>query len=197
MRHIIARHRADIRNLSLQDKLDLATNLIGSGYGEQKSVALHVLEPISSCFTPDRFDVLDGLIRGLHGWSKIDSFTGSLLRNVLERHPKQLVKLVRQWNSDSDLWMRRASVVLFTRKVALSGKYNDVALEHCENLKHDTEDLVRKGVGWSLKDLMRSDKKRVLKYVMSLREQGVSSVVTLYALRDLKGEERARILGRS
>ena len=93
--------------------------------------------------------------------------------------------------------MRRASVVLFTRKVALSGKYNDVALEHCESLKHDAEDLVQKGVGWSLKDLMRSDKKRILKYVMSLREQGVSSVVTLYALRDIKGEERAKILGRS
>ncbi|MBA3253984.1 MAG: DNA alkylation repair protein [Pseudomonadota bacterium] len=196
MRHVIARHRAEIRDLSLQDKLDLATKLIGSGYGEQKSVALHVLEPISSCFMPDRFDVLDGLIRGLHGWSKIDSFTGSLLRDVLERHPKELVKLVRQWNSDSDLWMRRASVVLFTRKVALSGRYNDVALEHCENLKHDAEDLVLKGVGWSLKDLMRSDKKRILEYVISLREQGVSSVVTLYALRDTKGDERARILGR-
>ena len=93
--------------------------------------------------------------------------------------------------------MRRASVVLFTRKVARSGKYNDVALAQCENLKHDPEDMVRKGVGWSLKDLMRSDKKRVLEYVMSLREQGVSSVITLYALRDIKGEERARIVRRS
>ena len=93
--------------------------------------------------------------------------------------------------------MRRASVVLFTRKVARSGKYNDVALAHCDNLKHDPEDMVRKGVGWSLKDLMRSDKKRVLDYVVSLRQQGVSSVITLYALRDIKGAERGTILAKS
>ena len=114
MQNIIARHRVEIQELGLQDKLDLATTLIGSGYGEQKSVALHVLNQIPAYFTPDRFDVLDRLIRGLHGWSKIDSFTGSLLKDVLERHPTEFLKRVRQWNSDPDLWMRRASVVLFS-----------------------------------------------------------------------------------
>lgn len=195
MKALIAKHKAEIRDLDLQDKLDLATTLIRSGYGEQKSVALHVLQQVSSYFTPNRFDLLDELVRGLHGWSKIDSITGTVLKDVLERHPKELIKLVERWNSDVDLWMRRASVVLFTRKVARSGKYNDVALRHCDNLKHDPQDMVRKGVGWALKDLMRCDKKRVLAYVISLRQQGVSSVITLYALRDIKGAERARILG--
>jgi 3-methyladenine DNA glycosylase AlkD len=194
MKALIAKHKAEIRALGLQDKLDLATTLIRSGYGEQKSVALHVLQQMSSYFTPNRFDLLDEQVRGLHGWSKIDGITGTLLKDVLERHPKELTKLVGRWNADDDLWMRRASVVLFTRKVARSGKYNDVALRHCENLKHDPEDMVRKGVGWSLKDLMRSDKKRVLAYVLSLRQQHVSSVITLYALRDIKGAERAKVL---
>jgi 3-methyladenine DNA glycosylase AlkD len=196
MKTIVGKYRAEIRDLGTQDKLDLATSLIGSGYGEQKGVALHVLQQISDYFTPNRFGVLDALVRDLHGWSKIDGVTGSLLMDVLEPHPKELLELASQWNSDPDLWMRRASVVLSTRKVARSGKYNDVAMAHCENLKHDTQAMVRKGVGWSLKDLMRSDKKRVLEYVVSLRRQGVSSVIALYALRDIKGAERARILAR-
>jgi 3-methyladenine DNA glycosylase AlkD len=196
MQSIIAAHTAEIRKLSVADKVALATALIESGYGEQKRVALHVLEQIPEYFTPDRLDSLDTLMRQLHGWSKIDGFTGSLLKDVLERHPKELLRRVRRWNSDPDPWMRRASVVLFTRKVASSGEYTDVALEHCERLKHDTEDLVRKGVGWCLKDIMRADKKRVLDYVVSLRRQGVSSVITLYALRDIKGAERARVLAR-
>jgi 3-methyladenine DNA glycosylase AlkD len=159
-------------------------------------VALHVLEQIPDYFTPDQFDALDALIRQLHGWSKIDGFTGSVLRDVLERHPKAFLARVRRWNSDPDPWMRRASVVLFTRKVARSGQYTDVALEHCDRLKHDTHDMVRKGVGWCLKDIMRADKKRVLDYVVSLRRQSVSSVITLYALRDIKGAERAKVLAR-
>lgn len=197
MKALIAGYRAEIKALDAEDKLELAANLIASGYGEQKGVALHVLQQLPAYFTPDRFDVLDRLVRGLHGWSKIDGITGTLLKDVLERHPKELLKVVKRWNSDPDLWLRRASVVLFTRKVARSGKYNDIALAHCDNLKHDPEDMVRKGVGWSLKDLMRSDKKRVLDYVISLRRDGITSVITLYALRDIKGAERARIFAQS
>lgn len=56
---------------------------------------------------------------------------------------------------------------------------------------------MQKGVGWSLKDLMRSDKERILDYVIDLRARGVSSVITLYAIKDIKGDERAEILGRT
>src|SRR5439155_510076 len=55
-------------------------------------------------------------------------------------------------------------------------------------------DLVRKGVGWALKDLMRGDRERVLEYVKELRRRGVSSTVTLYAIRDLDGRERQEVL---
>ena len=102
--------------------------------------------------------------------------------------------MARDWNGDDDLWLRRASVVLFTRKVAQSGLYTEVALELCDRLKHDAEDMVRKGVGWCLKDVMRADKRRVIEYVKRLRREGVSSVITLYAIRDLKGAERQSVL---
>jgi len=55
---------------------------------------------------------------------------------------------------------------------------------------------VQKGVGWSLKDMMRSDKERIVDYVIDLRTRGVSSVITLYAIKDIKGDERAEILAR-
>jgi hypothetical protein len=51
-----------------------------------------------------------------------------------------------------------------------------------------------KAVGWALKDMLRDDKQKVLTYVKQLRRQGVSSTITLYAIRDLKGKERQEIL---
>ena len=194
---IISTHRQAIRGLQLQEQLELARELIVSEYGEQQSIALFILEPIFEYFSPDKFDQLDKYVRCLHGWSKIDSYTGSLLRDVLFRHPDELIDLVGQWNQDEDLWLRRASVVLFTRKVAKSGRFNDVALNFCENLVRDPELLVQKGVGWSLKDMMRNDKERIIDYVIDLRARGVSSAITLYAIKDLKGEERAEILSRT
>lgn len=191
---ILASYRPAIRQLQTDEKLELAGKLIASEYGEQQSIALHILEPVSGYFTPDKFSQLDQYVRYLHGWSKIDSYTGTLLRDVLFNFPDEMVDLVRSWNQDDDLWLRRASVVLFTRKVAELGRFTDIALSFCEALLFDQEILVQKGVGWSLKDHLRHDKERILDYIIDLRKRGVSSVIILYALRDLKGEDRAAVL---
>ena len=196
-KEIVRTHRQAIRSLTPQEQLELARKLIESEYGEQQSIALFILEPFADYFSPDKFAELDHLVRCLHGWSKIDAYTGSLLRDVLFLHPKELIDLICQWNLDEELWLKRASVVLFTRKVAGSGQFNDEALKFCENLIYDPELLVQKGVGWSLKDLMRVDKERIVDYVVNLRARGVSSVITLYAIKDLKGDERAEILSKT
>ena len=194
---IIRTHHKAIRGLQLQEQLELARKLIESEYGEQQKIALFIIEPHAGYFSPDKFDQIDRLVRYLHGWSNIDSYTGTLLRDVLFQYPDGFLELVRRWNQDEDLWLRRASVVLFTRKVVKSDQFTDVALEFCENLIYDPKVLVQKGVGWSLKDLMRSDKERIKNYVTDLRARGVSSVITLYAIKDIEGDERTEILGKT
>ena len=189
---VVREHRAAIKALGPDEKLDLANRLIESGYGEQQDVALSVLEQLD--LGPTDMDMIDGFVRRLHGWSKIDAYAGTILKHLLERHPEAVIAKVREWNRDPDLWLRRASVVVFTRKVAASGRFNDVALELCDTLARDDEDMVRKGVGWALKDLMRSDKPRIVAYVKELRAAGVSSVITNYAIRELKGAERRDVL---
>ena len=92
------------------------------------------------------------------------------------------------------MWKRRASVTAFVRKVGESGNYTEEALAFCENLIWAKEDLVQKGVGWCLKDVMRGDQKKVFKYVKDLRKRGVPSTITLYAIRDLKGTKRQEVL---
>ena len=85
----------------------------------------------------------------------------------------------------------------FTRRVATEGEFIDEAMAICERLRFDEEDLVRKGVGWVLKDGMRAGpgaKRRVIGMVKAMRREGVSAVVTLSAVRDLKGAERESVL---
>ncbi|MET1412154.1 DNA alkylation repair protein [Roseibium sp. HPY-6] len=194
MKRFVAGYKADFRDLATEQKIELARRLINSGYGEQKTVALALLEQASSYFSPQHFDLLEQLLRGLHGWSKIDAYTGSFLRFVLEAHEEEFIDLLRSWTTDEDLWLRRASVVIFTRKVAKSGLHKDTALANCDVLVKDPERLVQTGVGWCLRDLMRWHREDVLPYVVDLRTKGVSSTITLYALRDIKGALREEIL---
>ena len=196
MKQLIAQWRGDFRQLDDQSRVALARRLINSGYGEQKSVALSLLNMSIDYFDAEQFDLVDQLIRKLHGWSKIDAYSGSFLKSLLSQHPDEMLALSRAWSTDSELWLRRASVVLFTRSVARSGKHIDHALELCELLKHDNEDLVQKGVGWCLKDHLRFDKPRIKDYIVKLRQQSVPSTVTLYAMRDLAKAERQAIISR-
>lgn len=92
------------------------------------------------------------------------------------------------------MWKKRASVVAFVWKIGASGEFTDLILHLCDNLIWDKEDIVKKGVGWALRDTLSGDKKKVLEYVKSLKRQGVSSVITLYALKDVKGREREDVL---
>ena len=85
-------------------------------------------------------------------------------------------------------------MVTFVRKVAKSGEFTEEVIHLCENLIWDDEDIVKKGVGWALKDNLRSAPKRIFPYIKDLRRRGVPSTITLYAIRDLKGAKRQEIL---
>jgi len=172
MKRFVSGLKAEFSQLEGEQKVELAKLLIHSGYGEQKTVALALLEAVPNFFAPERFDLLDQLMRSLHGWSKIDAYTNVFTGKILNAHRDACIELIRLWNADDDLWMRRASVVVFTRKIAKSGKFKDDALGNCEALKNDSEHLVQTGVGWCLRDLMRWHNDEILPYVCDLRKQG-------------------------
>ena len=85
-------------------------------------------------------------------------------------------------------------MVTFVRKVAESGEFTEEVISLCENLIWDEEDIVLKGVGWVLKDNLRSAPDRIFLYIKDLRRRGVSSMITLYAIRDLRGVKRQEVL---
>ncbi len=186
--------RKDIQQLPLRGRLHLARWLVLSGFAEEIDFANATLTWSVKAFGPGDFAYLDEHLNHFHGWSNTDDFCVHVLQPLLLRYPNQTLALLRDWNVSENPWKRRASVVTFVRKVGALGKFTHPALELCENLLSDHEDLVQKGVGWALKDLMRGDNRQVLEYVKSLRRRGVPATITQYAIRDLKGAERQAVL---
>jgi len=184
------------RSLTHEQRLRLAEKWASTGNRTLIHLGVHLLRlsERSGDLTPEDFPFLDAFAGHLQGWGNVDTLCSGVTRPLIEKYPEEVTVLLRKWNASESPAKRRASVVTFTRATAESGRYVDVTLEFCDNLKWDEEDLVRKGVGWALKDTMRADKQRVLDYVKELRRAGVSSTITLYAIRDLKGEERHRVL---
>lgn len=181
-------------DLNLKERLELARKLIRSENSTITHIGIHLLRISRQELNQTHFNFFDECLDNVAEWGNTDLFCGDVLQPILERIPEQVIELLRKWNQSENKWKRRASVVTFTRRTAKKGKHLDIALELCNNLIWDRDDLVRKGVGWALKDNMRFDKKRVLEYVKDLRRKGVSSTITLYAIHDLKGKEREEVL---
>jgi len=194
MSELVEGYLEDFRKLSLEERSELAKMFCASDFSEQVSLGDSLLKLSLKEMTPAHYDFLDKIGDCLNDWGDTDWFCSEITKPLLTKYPEETLELLRRWNSAENLWKRRASVVTFTRKIGESGEFTDEALELCDNLIWDKEDYVRKGVGWALKDNMRGAKKRVLEYVKSLRRKGVSSVITLYAIRDLKGKEREGVL---
>lgn len=144
---------------------------------------------------PQKFEILNEISGYLTDWGPTDSFSLHIMQPLLRKYPSEVKKLLKKWNNSNHMWKKRSSVVTFTRKIGAEGEYVDFLLELCDNLIWEKEDLVRKAVGWALKDnMIGRNKEKVLNYVKDLRKKGVSSTITLYAIRNLKGREREEVL---
>jgi 3-methyladenine DNA glycosylase AlkD len=191
---MVKKYRQAFKTLSFGERVELVRRFFRSGYAGQMSFGIALLKLNVKEMKPKDLGVLEEVADCLNNWGTTDGFCIDVMQPLLLAYPKQVLKLLREWNRSESLWKRRASVVVFTRRIGMSGEFTDEALALCDNLVRDEEDYVRKGVGWALKDTMRGDKKKMLNYVKGLRRKGVSAVITLYAIRDLNGIERKEVL---
>lgn len=193
-RAIMKKYRTDFKELNARQALTIIGKFYNSGVEDQIYAGNYIASLRYEVFNPSNLMIFDKALNNFHTWGTIDDFCVHVFEPLLRKYPKQIFILLKKWNSSENMWKRRASVVAFTRKAGECGLFTDQALELCDNLVNDKEDLVQKGVGWALKDVMRSDKEKVLEYIKKLRKQGASAVITLYALRDIKGPEKKHIL---
>lgn len=133
--------------MSLEERITFARKLVRSENSTVTHIGIHLLRMSRQELGQTHFKFFDECLDNVTEWGNTDLFCGVVLQPILERMPKQVVELLRNWNQSENKWKRRASVVTFTRKTVKNGKFIDIALELCNNLIWDSEDLVRKGVG--------------------------------------------------
>lgn len=193
-REILKPFRPRFLKLSLQERLELAAKFLREHVGELGHVGLHIVALSVKDLTPKHYSYLGDLCNDFRSWSHADHISLEILQPLLRKHPEKTLALCDEWSRSPNRFMRRACVVVFTRKIGKSGEYAQEMLQICNNLIWDKEDIVRKGVGWALKDNLSFAQDHVLPYIKKLRRLGVSSTITLYAIRDLKGAERKEVL---
>ncbi|MFX0076333.1 MAG: DNA alkylation repair protein [Candidatus Hermodarchaeota archaeon] len=181
--------------LNLEERFELSILFYKSKSLAQTNFGLKLLQISIEDLKPDHFPILDEISGYLTDWGPTDSFSLYIMQPLLRKYTNETKNLLKKWNNSDFTWKKRASLVTFTRKIGAEGEFVDFLLELCDNLIWDKEDLVRKAIGWALKDnMIGKNKKRLINYVKNLRKIGVSSTTTLYAIRKLKDKEREEVL---
>jgi 3-methyladenine DNA glycosylase AlkD len=147
----------------------LCEELFKSGYMEDSFVVSNWTHALKGKYEREDFVVFRRWIEMyITNWAACDSFCNHTMGDFLEKFPEYIGELKR-WTQLDNRWMRRAAAVSLIVP-AKHGKFLNDVLDIADLLLTDTDDLVRKGYGWLLKESSRIHQKEVFDYVMRNRK---------------------------
>lgn len=137
-------------------------------------------------------DVKRWLEHACGNWGLVDStLAPSILAPLLDLHP-DLIPEVVSWTESPSQWVRRGATVAFVPLVSQK-KHVPTAYTIASRLFDEKEDLVRKAVGWLLRETGKSDMKRLETFLL---EHGpkIPRTSLRYAIERFPKDERKRLL---
>jgi 3-methyladenine DNA glycosylase AlkD len=84
--------------------------------------------------------------------------------DLIQKYP-QLIREIKSWARSKNRWLRRASAVSLIVP-AKKGDFLKDALEICDLLLLDGDEMVQKGYGWLLKEESRIHQREIFDYVV-------------------------------
>lgn len=127
-------------------------------------------------------------------WAACDGFATGLLGKYLLRFPGHEKRLAA-WERSSNRWVRRASMVSLIPGLA-RGMFLPEALQRATRLQQDSDDMVRKGVGWTLKVASKRFPSEVWSFIMQHRKH-MPRLVLRYAIELLPAHLRRQAMEKS
>jgi 3-methyladenine DNA glycosylase AlkD len=168
--NIAKQHLPEIKDRGKREVFRLCEELYRSGVMEEAFVAAFWLPNFVEEFEPADLATFQTWIESyIDDWAKCDGLCNHTVGDLLEKYPECVCEL-KKWVKSGNRWLRRASAVSLIVP-AKKGSFLRDALEICDLLLADGEDMVQKGYGWLLKEESRVHQKEVFDYVV--RNKGV------------------------
>ena len=182
----------EIRQRSKQDVFALCEELWRSGYMEEALVACTWSHAVHKAYQPEDIEVFERWVsRYVTNWATCDTLCNHSVGDLLDMYPA-LVHVLKRWATSENRWMRRAAAVSLIIP-AKRGRFLEDVFQIADILLLDTDDLVRKGYGWMLKEAAESHQQEVFDYVM--RNKTVMPRTSLrYAIEKMPQELKARAM---
>lgn len=176
---------------ALADALALAERLLASGNLEEGSAVEDIMRPFLSQLTPDHFSRFDGWVEWFSNWAVTDSVSCHVTGELLARHPELAPRLI-PWTASPNRWRRRAACVTLVIPVRRRAVGPAAVFAVTDHLMEDRDDMVQKGAGWALRDLLVLHPAEVVEYLQ--RWPNAGRILVRYVMEKASLEVRARFI---
>ena len=144
--------------LDKQTIFQLCEELYRSDYTEEAFIVSFWLPNYIEHLEPSDLATFKAWIeRYINNWAKCDGFCNHTIGDLIQKYPETLGE-VKSWAKSKNRWLKRAAAVSLIVP-AKKGCFLQDALEICDVLLADEDDMVQKGYGGCLKKKAESTKK--------------------------------------
>jgi 3-methyladenine DNA glycosylase AlkD len=189
---IAKKHWNQVRTLDKQEIFALCEELYRSDYTEEAFVVAFWLPNYIDHLKPSDLPVFKGWIeRYINNWAKCDGLCNHTIGDLIQKYPETLNE-IEKWAKSENRWLKRAAAVSLVVP-GKKGYFLQEALEICDQLLTDGDDMVQKGYGWLLKEESRLHQKEVYNYIIGNRK-AMPRTALRYAIEIMPKELKAEAM---
>jgi 3-methyladenine DNA glycosylase AlkD len=160
--------RAIARERGMEFLVQVADQLFSGQILEEKVMAVFLLEKQTGDFGDKEFRRFASWLDRVTSWADHDALAHYLLAPMVAAKPARCREVFR-WAKSRNRWRRRAACVALIRG-AREWRFFAEIVRLSNQLLHDEDDMVQKGLGWLLRETAKADAKRTVPYLMKIRK---------------------------
>lgn len=154
-----------------KDKLFRLTKILwNSNFHEEKTLAIKLLNSYHSYLSYKDMTLLEDMLVASKGWDHIDEISCHLVYAILMKN-KKAFNYLKKWSESSSFWMRRASLISQILLFRQGKGDKELFFSMAQNLLSEKEFFIRKAIGWTLRELSKSDPQSVVNFLNKNKEK--------------------------
>jgi len=169
----------------------VADDLFCGNVLEEKVAAVFLLEKLDARCGDREFRMFEEWLDRISSWADHDGLVHDLIAPMVAAKPERVQDVFR-WARSGDRWHRRAACVALIRGTRKK-KFFPQIKKLSDSLLGDQDDMVRKGLGWLLRETAKFDATRTVPYLMKIRRRAPRLVLRT-ACETLPSPVKRRIL---
>jgi len=192
LKRIAQRTYRQLKEFPVSERDRFCTELWKGGTNEEGALVCYVYRRFAKQCSAREFGLFTRwLDRYVANWGHTDGLSLWLLGASIANEPA-LIGELDAWTRSKNRWKRRASAVALVPS-ARRGLYTREIFRIARPLVHDEDDMVRKGVGWLLKETYPKKPAETMRFLMPFRATA-PRLVLRYAAEKMGLADRARLL---